>query len=114
MRDVYDYLYRLGAAVLLCPVAAVAWFAWGLAGFSFDAFLALLGTLNQDYAAMNPYEQQSFRYQVYAAWGAMALGFLFLSFVVSPPRFSYQLSKEAGHWRTTYVMDGCAKDDPTR
>lgn len=112
MRDIYDYLSRLGVAVLLCPVAAAAWFAWIQAGFSFDGFMALLGSLGQQYAAMNPHDQQSFRYQFYAAWGAMAFGFLFLSFVISPPRFCYQMNKEEGRWRI-YVMDSCStKDGP--
>jgi hypothetical protein len=100
MRDIYGYLSRLGVAVLLCPVAAGAWFLWALAGFSFDGFMAFLGTLSQQYAAMDADGQAVFRFQVYAVWGAMAFGFLLVTFAVNPPDFGYRLRKENGHWRT--------------
>lgn len=102
-RDVYDYSGRLAVAVLLCPVAAGAWFAFALSGFSFDGFMAYLGALSRDYGGMNEDERHVFRLQAYSIWGAMAFGFLFLTFVLKPPGFSYRLVKEDGHWNTDVV-----------
>ena len=104
MRDIYDYLSRLGVAVLLCPVATGAWFVLALSGFSFDGFMAYLGTLSHQYAGMSPDAQDVFRFQVYATWGVLAFSFLFLTFVLRPPHFSYRLKQENGHWSTD-VMD---------
>lgn len=105
IRDINDYVRRLLVAVLLCPVAAGAWLGFALAGFSFDGFLADLGILSQQYAAMHPDEQGVFRFQVFAVWGVMAFGFLFLTFVVSPPHFKYRLKKEGEHWGTDVVEE---------
>lgn len=112
MRDIHDYLGRLLVAVLLCPVAAGAWFIWALSGFSFDGVMAFLGTLSQQYAGMSQDAQGVFRFQVYAVWAAMAFGFLFLTFVASPPRFSYRLKKEHGHWHTD-VLDAAPGAKPS-
>jgi hypothetical protein len=104
MRDIYDYLRRLAVSILLCPVALGAWLVLALSGFSFDGFMAFLGTLSLQYAGMSLDEQAVFRFQVYAVWAMLAFGFMFLSFVVSPPQFSYRLKKENGHWSTD-VLD---------
>jgi len=113
MRDVYDYLSRLGVAVLLCPVAAGVWLAWAQSGFGFDGFMAYLGVLSQDYAGMSPERQGVFRFQVYAVWGAMAFGFLFLTFVLRPPSFGYRLKKEHGRWHAD-VLDTAAEAAPSK
>lgn len=104
-RDIKDYVRRLLVAILLCPVAAGVWLVFALSGFSFDSFLAYLGTLSQQYAAMSPDEQGVFRFQVFAVWGVMAFGFLFLTFVVSPPHFKYRLKKEGEHWSADVVEE---------
>lgn len=110
MRDIYDYLGRLGVAVLLCPVATGVWLVLALSGFGFDAFMAYLGTLSRDYAAMTPDQQGALRFQVYAVWGVLAFSFMFLTFALRPPRFGYRLRKVDGHWSTdvTDVHSGAA------
>lgn len=107
MRDIYDYLSRLVVAILLCPVAMGIWYAWALSGFSFDGLMAFLGTLSRQYAAMSPDAQGVFRFQTYAVWGAMAFGFLFLSFALNPPRFGYRLKKVDGRWRADVTDTHC-------
>jgi len=104
MRDIYDYLRRLAVSILLCPVAVGCWLVLALSGLSFDGFLAYLGTLSQHYAVMSMDEQAVFRFQVYAVWALLAFGFMFLSFMLSPPHFDYRLKKENGHWHTD-VLD---------
>lgn len=104
-RDVKDYLRRLLLAVLLCPVAAGAWIMFMLAGFSFDGVLAYMGDLSRQYAAMGLDEQAGFRFQVYAVWGVLAFVFLFITFAVSPPHFSYRLKKEGKGWTTDVVEE---------
>ncbi len=84
IRDVNDYVRRLLVAGLLCPVAVGAWFLIFQGGFSFDG---------------------SFRFQVYAVWGVLAFGFLFLTFAMSPPHFNYRLKKVEQHWTTDVVED---------
>ncbi len=104
-RDIKDYVRRLLVAVLLCPLAAGVWLGFAMSGFSFDGFMAYLGTLSQQYAAMSLEEQGVFRFHVFAGWGVMAFGFLFLTFVWSPPLFNYRLKKEGEHWSTDVVKE---------
>jgi hypothetical protein len=105
LHDINDYLRRLAVSVLLCPVAAGAWLVLALSGFSFDGCLAFLGTLSHDYAGMNPDQQWTFRFQVFATWGIMAFGFMFLSYVISPPHFGYRLRKDHDHWITDVLRE---------
>lgn len=94
MKDVYDYLRRMFMTVLLCPVAAAFWLAFGLSGFSPDRLMHFLGTLGQRYAAMDAVGQSSFLLQVLFGWVVLAFVFMLISFVVSPPRFRYILRKK--------------------
>ncbi|MCU0841394.1 MAG: hypothetical protein MUC79_06705 [Thiobacillaceae bacterium] len=103
MRDIRDYLRRLSVAVLLCPVATAAWLGFMLAGFDIGAFLALLGDLNERYAALDSAAQQDFRLHVYAGWAVLAFGYLLITYVVSPPRFDYRLRRRNDHWVTDVV-----------
>lgn len=102
-HDVHDYVKRLLFATLLCPVATGAWLVIALSGFGFDATLAYLGELARGYAAMSPDDQTTFRFQVFAVWGVLAFGFLFLTFAANPPRFQYRLRKDGTHWNTDVV-----------
>ncbi len=104
-RDIHDYVRRLLLSVLFCPVAIGAWFVFFQAGFSFDGVLAYLGDLSRQYAGMSLEEQSTFRFQVFAVWGVLAFGFLFLSFAMNPPHFHYQLKKVEQHWTTDVVED---------
>ncbi len=105
IRDINDYVRRLLVAALLCPVAVGAWLVFILGGFSFDGVMAYLGSLSQHYAGMGLDEQSTFRFQVYAVWGVLAFGFLFLTFAMSPPHFNYRLKKVEQHWTTDVVED---------
>ncbi len=105
MRDINDYLCRLLVSVFLFPVAAGFWMVFVLSGFSFDGFMAYLGSISQQYAVMSQDEQGVFCFQSFAAWGVMAFGFMFLTFVLSPPHFSYRLKKDHGHWSTDVVEE---------
>lgn len=103
MNDVRDYLRRAFFAAFFCPAATGFWIVFAWAGFSFDGFLALMGTISQQYAAMNMDEQWAFRFEVLASWGVLAFGFFFLNYVTRPPQFSYKLKKEGDHWVTDIV-----------
>ncbi|MEW5788736.1 MAG: hypothetical protein AB1899_12865 [Pseudomonadota bacterium] len=104
-RDVNDYLRRLLVAVLLCPVATGAWILFLQAGFSFDGVMAYMGELSRHYAALGLGEQAAFRFQVYGLWAILAFVFLFLTFALSPPHFSYRLKKDQRGWSTDVVEE---------
>ncbi|MFN3593359.1 MAG: hypothetical protein ACK4TK_01585 [Thiobacillaceae bacterium] len=103
MQDVRDYLARLFAAVFLCPVAVGVWIAFIAAGFDFGGFLALLSDIHSYYVGLDAQGQLIFKLEVIGGWAALALGFMFLSYLTNPPRFSYRLEKKGDQWVTDVI-----------
>ena len=93
MKDVSDYLGRMFAAIFLCPVAAAFWLGFTSFGFNLGEFLLFIGSLGQQFVAMDSDTQITSIIQGLFAWSALAFVFLLISFVVKPPRFSYSLNK---------------------
>ena len=96
MKDVSDYLWRMFMAIFLCPVAASFWLALGSFGFNPGKLMLFVGSLGQQYAALDTDGQIAFLLQGFFGWSALAFVFLLISFVVNPPRFSYSLDKSCG------------------
>lgn len=96
MKDVYDYLRRMGMAIFLCPVSVGFWLAFGMSGFRPGQFMHFLGEQAQNYAAMDASGQGAYLFQVGLGWAVLAFVFMLISFVVLPPRFGYVLRKEDG------------------
>lgn len=93
MKDVSDYLGRMFAAIFLCPVAAAFWLGFTSFGFNLGKFMLYIGTVGQQFVAMDADSQITAIIQGLFAWSALAFVFLLISFVVKPPRFSYSLNK---------------------
>lgn len=106
MKDVYDYLWRMVMAILLCPVAIAFWLAFGVSGFSLGGFLGFLGALAQRYAEMDGAGQSAFMLQLLFSWAVLAFVIMLVSFLVSPPRFGYILRKKDGRPEVSVVGPG--------
>lgn len=93
MKDVSDYLGRMFAAIFLCPVAAAFWLGFASFGFNLGKFMMFVGSVGQQYVAMDFDSQITAIIQGLFGWSALAFVFLLISFVAKPPRFSYSLNK---------------------